>query len=271
MTERMPNIGEASWHNILGANDGSGGFLRVGHTDTGQNEPQSITPVSTDNVRGVTLCSFGASQIGGWVNAGSAAGTIPTAERTILNAGYWLPCPLFDPNDLLQGPFFAAPYYYVPNKDWLVPFVAYESFSFDGIGTYVGGAEAAKTVRMALYRGDRQGQPGALISETGAVSIAATGLTTSSVTQVDCNPGYYVAALNTNATLNTAYPSLQPCLNPLGWFFAGDFGLVGRMIVTRAYAAFPDPHPGWAAADVDAQTPNMESGFSSCPILLHLV
>lgn len=35
MTERLPNLGETSWGNILGANDGSDGFLRVSHNDDG--------------------------------------------------------------------------------------------------------------------------------------------------------------------------------------------------------------------------------------------
>ncbi len=35
MTERLPNLEETSWGNILGANDGTGGFLRVAHNDDG--------------------------------------------------------------------------------------------------------------------------------------------------------------------------------------------------------------------------------------------
>lgn len=49
MAERMPNIGESAWHNILGANDGSGGFLRVTLNDDGTLRPtlgQSITPAA---------------------------------------------------------------------------------------------------------------------------------------------------------------------------------------------------------------------------------
>ncbi len=35
MTERLPNNGETAWGDILGANDGTGGFLRVAHNDDG--------------------------------------------------------------------------------------------------------------------------------------------------------------------------------------------------------------------------------------------
>lgn len=46
MAERMPNIGESAWHNILGANDGSGGFLRVTHNDDGTLRPQLGQPIT---------------------------------------------------------------------------------------------------------------------------------------------------------------------------------------------------------------------------------
>lgn len=35
MTERLPNTDETNWADILGANDGTGGFLRVAHNDDG--------------------------------------------------------------------------------------------------------------------------------------------------------------------------------------------------------------------------------------------
>lgn len=56
MTERLPNAGESTWQNILGANDGSGGFLRVTLNDDGTLRPtlgQTVTAsaltANTDN------------------------------------------------------------------------------------------------------------------------------------------------------------------------------------------------------------------------------
>lgn len=49
MTERLPNTDEDNWADILGANDGTGGFLRVSHNDDGTFRwGQSIDATSAD-------------------------------------------------------------------------------------------------------------------------------------------------------------------------------------------------------------------------------
>lgn len=264
MTERLPNIGETSWHNVLGANDGTGGFLRVAHNDDGTNNI-NLWPKSSDNVSGMNPY-FSSMQLAEYCNEAAGSVAVTTAA---LDAGYWMPATSYISTNTLSGPIFNTDFFYQPNSDWISIFVAQSPFSFDRVGTYVSTAEAGKSARLAVYAGTRYGQPtGAPLADV-AVSISATGIQSASVTQVNCYTGVYLAMANTNATASTAFPNTLNMI-PLGWNFSGTFDLIGQIKVSRAYGAFPGTHPGWASTDVVQKTAP-EGQTMACPLLLHMV
>ena len=137
-------------------------------------------------------------------------------------------------------------------RDYYAPWYTPAPLVVDQIACEVTTLEAAKNVRIGLYRADTNWQPiGAPLADSGDLSVATTGVKTYTPTNpLFLGRGLYVSIFNTNAagTLNLrVYRAFGVAIQAAGG------NPVSQMFIDRAYAAFPTPgtaHTGTTTANV---------------------
>jgi hypothetical protein len=135
---------------------------------------------------------------------------------------------------------------------WALPFFVGKVTKFDLISFDVTTLIAAKNARCGIYFDKGNMYPGALIFDTGSVSVATTGLkdTTITASLQTFQPGLYWLAWETDSTatlqIRTIASQVDSVLSPLGlsnsWGTAIGYGYS----VAHTYGALPDPYTAGA-------------------------
>ena len=138
------------------------------------------------------------------------------------------------------------------NTLWAMPFYVSKTTKFDTISFEVTTLIAAKNARCGIYSDNGNCYPGALIFDTGSVSVATTGVKDTTITaalQV-LQPGLYWLTWETDSTVTLQIRILPGAGTCIG--FAGIPNTMGTTSpgfaysVAHTYGALPNPYTGSA-------------------------
>jgi hypothetical protein len=139
----------------------------------------------------------------------------------------------------------ANTYALVSDTDFYTPYFVDTPLVVDQIAFHVTATGTATTARIGLYAADTDWQPkGAPLADSGAVSVAGTGLKTYTPgTPIFAARGRYLGVMAANGTVTVRCQLGAPLGAALSTSDTSVFATA--LQVVRSYAAFPTPGTAW--------------------------
>lgn len=153
------------------------------------------------------------------------------------------------------------------NTLYFAPYRSEYGGEVSSIGIPITAVAAGKSIRLGLFACDAVGKPGALLAETGALSVASTGDVSGSVTSIAIPPGYYWIGMVSDGTPSIRSGTIGDYQLPVGM---ADWGYTGRSVPRALYysytfGAMPSSGPAMSSMTVDAAPYN--GGAGPAPVL----
>jgi len=128
------------------------------------------------------------------------------------------------------------------NRIYAHPLIVAKTITVDIIAVNCTTLIAGGGLRLGIYS-DNNGEPGALLLDAGAVSTAATGVKTITITQQLTAGLYWLAAASSHATHAFRTPAIAATLNIIGVASTLPTGVATHFYAAHTYGALPSTFP----------------------------
>jgi hypothetical protein len=128
------------------------------------------------------------------------------------------------------------------NRIYAHPFIVAKTITIDRIAVNCTTLISGGGLRLGIYS-DNNGEPGALLLDAGAVSTAATGVKTISISQQLTAGLYWLAAASSHATHAFRVPAIAATVNIFGVASTLPTGVGTHFYGSHTYGALPSTFP----------------------------